>query len=207
MSHSIASHTGLNITLVYDTLPLGSVNRDALRAALGGGDIVSMDTPELLVIFSPVQKIVLQLSDRRLRAIEQGDLAPDQTKLPFIVTQANKAVKSGQLKAYGFNYDLIINWQGAQPIELFLREHFVKDAPGLEQTFGGEIVSFTPRVHFRRDGRQYDLLLDSRSEQQLAVHLNVHFEEPQLPTQNKLRTSFLSEYEALTQLLTRFLEG
>ena len=134
MAHIIASHPGINVTLVYDALSLGSVDRDALRAALGSEDIVSMYSPELLVMFSPVQKTVLQLSDRRLRAIDQGDRTPDQTKLPFIAVQANKAVKSGQLKAYGFNYDLIIKWQSAQPVERFLRDYFVRDARHLEQT-------------------------------------------------------------------------
>jgi hypothetical protein len=207
MTYTIAAHPGINITLVYDSLPLGSVNRDALRGVLDGGDIVSMDTPELLVMFSPTQKLVLQLGDRRLRAIDQGNHAPDQSQLPSIVTRAHKAVKSSHLRAYGFNYDLIINWQSAQPIELFLREYFVRDVQHLEQNIGGELAAFVPRVQFRRHGRQYDLLMEPKSEQQLAVHLNVHFEESQLPTQNKLRTSFLSEYEALTQLLARFLEG
>jgi hypothetical protein len=206
MADMIASHPGINITLVYDTLPLGSVNRDALRAALGGGDIVSMDTPELLVMFSPARKLVLQLGDRRLRAIDQSDHAPDQSQLPSMATRAHRAVKSGHLTAYGFNYDLIINWQSAQPVELFLREYFVRDAQQLEQTLDGELVAFVPRFRFRRDGKQYDLIMEPKSEHQMAAHLNVHFEAPLLPTQDKLRKSFLGEYGQLTELLARFLK-
>ncbi len=207
MAHTIAGNPGNNITLVYTALPLGPVNRDTLRGVLGGEDIVAMDTPELLVMFSPTQQRVLQLGDRRVRAIDQGNRSPEQTALPFMATQAHKAVKSDALQAYGFNYDLIIEWQGPQSVNDFLRKRYLRDEQPLEEVLGGKLTAYVPRFQFERDGKRYDLLIEPKSAHQLAAHLNVHYEASKLPNQNKLRTAFLGEYEALTQLLARFLEG
>ena len=209
MSLEIESVLSQNITLVYDSLDLQTVDRNSLRDLVGTQPMM-IDTPEMIVVSYPTNSVFIQIGDRRIRvtlqqpageigsapiwdyAVESGTLVP--------------ATKS-KLVAYGFNYDVAARLPGIDA-RVALTEIFVADLPRLEEVLGGELASIMPRLVFQREQARCDLVLEPTDGNHIKVHLNTHFEwaDIALPSAQELRESFLREYERWKSTLRRLLE-
>ena len=105
MSLQPESLPGINITLLYDTLPLERLDRNRLRGVFKDPLLSVMDTPELVVIFAPTRSLVAQFGDKRVRLTDQSQPLIEQTNLAELATQVDKAIQGSKLAAYGYNFE------------------------------------------------------------------------------------------------------
>lgn len=210
MSVSILSILGQNITLVYRSLDLRSVDVKSLKQVVeGGAQPTVMDMPDTIVAAFPSEPIVIQLGDQRIR-ITLAKPIQDIGSVPLwkIAARCHHLVQKSALLAYGFNYDVLAALDSGNSYEL-LRTLFVADTPRLETVLGGSLASFTPRLQFDRAGARCDLLIEPFEAQRLKVHLNVHYEYPDiaLPSQTRMKSAYLEQFGYLNSVLPALLQG
>jgi len=197
-----------NITLVYDSLDLQTIDSSKLKGLVGvEARATVMDTPEMIVAVYPPTPIIIQMGDRRTRiTFQQESEDVGGTPLWTIAFHCHELVPQSQLVAYGFNYDVggVVRKGNAQKIAM---ELFLRDQTMLEEKLGGRLLSFIPRLKFERDRTLYDLILEPLNEQRIKVHLNAHFESNILPSQDQLEMSFRQEFQYLFSMLPELFEG
>jgi hypothetical protein len=210
MRISILSLLGQNITLLYESLDLRVVDINSLKQVVEGtAQPMVMDMPETIVAAFPAEPIVIQLGDQRIRITHAG---PNQNigSVPLwrFALRCHQLVRKPTLLAYGFNYDVLAALDAGDANEL-LRDLFVADTPSLETTLGGSLTSFTPRLRFDKAEARCDLVIEPVEALRLKVHLNVHYEYPGrvLPSQARMKSAFLEQFEYLSSVLPVLLEG
>lgn len=200
-----------NITLVYDPFELDKVDRNALRQLVDTSVRPTvMDTPEMIVAVYPQWPIIVQVGDRRWRVTYQKpDKSLGSVPLWEIAAKGDSILQSGpapKLVAYGFNFDIGCTFDETETSSA-LRERFIseKQAEAFEQAASGEILSLVPRIKFRRNATSYDLVLEPVDDQRMKVHLNAHFEAPDLtlPNPARLEESVREQYQYLRSLVSR----
>ena len=195
-----------NITLVYDALDLQTIDSSKLKGLIDAKAMV-MDTPEMIVAVYPPHPIIIQIGDRRTRITLQRQ-SEDIGAVPLweIAIKCHQLVPRSQLVAYGFNYDVgvVVADGNAQAITMDL---FVSNRQMIENVLEGHLVSFVPRLKFRRGETFYDLILEPLDEQRIKAHLNAHFQDNTLPPQDQLEASFRQEFGYLVLMLPRLFEG
>jgi len=191
-----------DITLVYDSLDLQTIDTGELKTLLDIKPVV-MDTPELIVtIFPPIQ-LVIQFGDRRIRITHQQKVKEiGGVPLWEIAHKCCQLIPKSQLIAYGFNYDVgvVITEQDPQEVT---RNLFISDPSLIDDLLEANLVAFTPRLKFEKNEIVYDLLLELLDEKRIKVHLNTHFSANELPTQDMLKQSFYEEFEYFLSLLSK----
>jgi hypothetical protein len=146
-----------NITLLYTSLDLQDIDSSELKGLMGAeAKAMVMDVPDMIVTVYPATPLIIQIGDRRIRITfqrESNDIGP--VPLWEVALKCHQLVPQFQLAAYGFNYDLgVLATDGnAQTIALDL---FVPDRRMLEDIFEGQLLSFVPRLKFKRDRAVYD---------------------------------------------------
>lgn len=197
-----------NITLVYDSLDLRTIDSRKLKELMGvKAKPMVMDTPEMIVAVYPAAPIIIQIADRRIRVTFQRE-SEDIGSVPLweIALKCHQLVPQSQLFAYGFNYDVgaVVADGNAQAIMMGL---FVSNLQMIEDALGGHLLSITPRLKFKRGGTLYDLIFEPLGEQRIKAHLNAHFQDNTLPPQDQLEASFHQEFGYLISVLSRLFEG
>lgn len=199
-----------NITLVYDSLDPKAIDSALLKTVVdSAAPPLIMDTPELIVAVYPAESIVVQIGDRRIR-VTLTKLSTDLADKPLsqLAVKCSEMARKWKLIAYGFNYDLEVHLEDADSRALML-ELCISDFQRLEHILGGQLVSFTPRLQYKRDQVQYDLVIEPIDSQSLTVHFNVHFEHSnlELPSAGRLEGAFREQFGYLTSVLPGLLEG
>jgi len=168
-----------------------------------------LDTPEMIVAVYPSNPIIIQMGDRRIRITLQQQ-AEDIGSVPLwkAALRCHQLASQSQLIAYGFNYAVRAELTGGDAHRIIL-DLFVSNPQRIEAALRGHLISFTPRLRFRRGQILYDLVLEPVDEQHIQVHLNAHFESEEiaLPSQDQLEASFHQEYEYLISILPELFEG
>ncbi len=212
MDIEIQAVLGQNITLVYDTLDLQTIDSGELKELMGVQiKPTVMDTPEMIVGVYPPQPIVVEIGDRRIRITLQL-AAEDIGGVPLweIALKCDQLVPKPKSKfvAYGFNYDVGIASTSGNAQEVILGL-FVPNREMIEAALEGHLLSIIPRLIFQRDQTRYDLALESVDEQHVKVHMNTHFgfEGVTLPSRDDLQASFQEEYRYLVSMLPRLFHG
>lgn len=192
---------GMNITLVYDALPLERIARDRLRGIAQDPHAVVMDTPDVIVVLAPTKGVLLQIGDRRMRIHDQQHVAPQDTDLPAQAVQLHRLSKPSKLIAYGFNFDFLLQAADEPPAQVLTRR-FLPAEEQLVALLQGPIEVFAPRIIFHRGAARYDLAFQPE-ENQLKAHANVHYAASALPDQQALRAALDDEHRSLLGLLAQ----
>ncbi len=196
-----------NITLVYDSLDLQTIDSSKLKGIMGGNAMV-MDTPDMIVALYPPTPMIIQMGDRRTRITLQKE-SKDIGSVPLweVALKCHQLVPPrAQLVAYGFNYDVGATVADGD-VQTITMDLFISNRQMLEKILDGHLLSFMPRLKFKRGETLYDLILEPLDEQRITVHLNAHFEDNTLPLQDQLEASFRQEFEYLVSMLPSLLEG
>lgn len=191
-----------DITLVYDSLDLQTIDTGELKTLLDIKPVV-MDTPELIVTIFPSIQLVIQFGDRRIRITHQQEVKEiGSVPLWEIAHKCCQLIPKPQLVAYGFNYDVgvVITEQNPQEVT---RNLFISDPASVDDLLEARLVAFTPRLKFEKKEIVYDLLLEILDEKRIKAHLNTHFSEHELPTQEILKDAFYQEFEYFLSLLSK----
>jgi hypothetical protein len=200
-----------NITIVFDSLDLHDINSGRLKTLMGRDTRATvMDTPEMIVAVYPPAPTIIQIGNRRIRIN-----LPNDTKELGHVPIWNLAIESAALVsdestpiAYGFNFDIGAGVDGVDANDLMIQQ-FVRSPEELNQKLDGVLYSMIPRFRFRREEKNYDVVLEAVDAEHIKAHLNAHFElfGNSLPTSNVLRQAYGEEYEHLTEMLPRLFEA
>jgi hypothetical protein len=166
-----------------------------------------MDFPDMIVALYPPNPIIIQMGDKRTRITLQQE-SEDIGSVPLweIALKCHQSVPQPKLVAYGFNYDIGAEVKGGNAHTITI-ELFVSNPQMIENVLEGHLLSFAPRLKFKRDGTLYDLILEPIGEQRIKAHLNAHFEDDTLPSQDQLEASFRQEFEYLVSMLPRLFKG
>ena len=212
MDITIQTVLNQNITIVYDSLDLQTIDISGLKAIMG--DQVKpmvMDTPEMIVAVYPLGPTFVQVGDKRIRIT-----TPQPTKDLGGVALWEIAVKCANLIpaskstliSYGFNYEVGVGLAGDSAPRVSINR-FAANPQSVEHALGGRLLSFIPRFRFQRDQHHYDLVIEPTDEQHIRVYMNSHFEFAgiTLPSQDQLQSSFYEEYGFLVSMLPGLLKG
>lgn len=209
MNIEIQTVLSQNITIVFDSLDLTLIDFSKLKNLRGDKtQPVLMDTPEMVVAIFPPEPLIVQIGDKRIRLTLQG--AHDVGSVPLwdFTTQCTRLVPKSKSNviAYGFNYEIRVMVHDEQAIDV-IQERFLCDATQFEQGVEGDLQSFTPRFKYTRKGTSYDLILEPTDGQHVKAHLNAHFaSQNRLPSPQKLKSSYLEEYQYFTGTISKLLE-
>jgi hypothetical protein len=208
MSLEIETVLGQNIVLVYESLELKAVDRNALRELVDvDTEPMVMDTPEVVVAIFPPQSTVIQIDNRRITVTLQRH-AKSVGEIPLweIAVRGHQSIQSTplpKLVAYGFNYDVVAAVEGNS--QEIVTDLFLANVGQVEEAIGGQLVAFIPRFKLTKDTVSYDLVLEPLQEQKLKVHLNAHFEfaDIALPDADNLGKSFCQEFGFFSSFLLK----
>ncbi|RCK72742.1 MAG: hypothetical protein ANABAC_1276 [Anaerolineae bacterium] len=200
---------GRNITIVYKSLDLQSVDRNKLREIVPGVTPTIMDMPEMLVAVFPPYPWLIQFSDRRLHvnlSVESNELGEfplwEYAQRAHLTVSPDKA----PLHAYGFNFDFGVRFDGITPQELLISK-FVSNRRALEEEIQGTLVSYMPRVVFSSDTIQYDIIFEPIDENRMKIHGNAHIEYPgiELPSSEELKALYKIQFERLRNTISKLI--
>lgn len=200
MAFDVIPLPGVNLTLVYDALPLARINRDQLRKILNDPQMVVMDTPEMIMIFAPGRGLLIQIGDQRVRITDQTPAALNSADLAALARRIHASIADATLIAYGFNYDLLLKATGAQTPAQILKARFLPDEEQVALLVRGQIETVAPRLIFHRGKTRYDLIFQPE-EEQLKAHANVHFAAASLPDLQELQRALSAEQQDLVALV------
>jgi len=197
-----------NITLVYKALDLQAIETRKLKGFMKGQvKPMVMDTPEMIVVMYPQSPLVIQLGDRRIRITLQKE-TKNLGEIPLweIASKCNQLVSESIIVAYGFNYDIGVKLADKDAYAATINL-LVPDRRMIEDALEGRLLSFLPRIKFKREQTLYDLVLEPKDKHHIKVHMNSHFEskDTPLPSETQLQGSFYGEYGYLTSMLPRLL--
>jgi len=196
-----------NITLVYESLDLRTIDSAKLKGLIASAKPMVMDTPEMIVAVYPPMPIIIQMGDRRTRiTLQQESEKIGTAPLWEVALKCHQFVSQSQLAAYGFNYDVraMVTDGNAQTITMDL---FVPNRETIERVLEGHLASFIPRFKFKRGETLYDLIVEPLDEKRIKAHLNAHFEGKSLLSQDQLEASFRQEFGYLVSMLPRLFQG
>ncbi len=199
-----------NITLLYDSVNVQVIDSGKLKELAGiPSKPMLMDTSDMIVAVYPPYPVIIQIRDRRI-SITLQQHGEDIGGIPLwgVAVECNQLVPKSTLLAYGFNYDVGVEFDEGNANSVIIRL-FVSNPQRIEGLITGQLLSSIPRFKFRRGEVLYDLVLEPVEERRVIVHLNAHFahEGIALPSQDQLRTSFYDEYRYLTSILPGLFEG
>ena len=209
MSVEIQSILSQNITIVYESLNLKSIDTHKLKSLLDEKITPTvMDTPEMIVAVYPSDPIFVQIGEDRVR-ITLPRKVEDIGTVPLweIASKCDQLVS--QMKslpiAFGFNYDVTLASKVDNATEM-LKDLFIPDVEDVDKKIDGHVLAITPRLIFKRDDTRYDLILESVDDH-IKAHLNAHFvhKDKPLPTKDELELAFRREYGFFVMVLSRLL--
>ena len=202
---------GRNITLVYNVLDLKQIDRNKLRDLISDINPAIMDTPEMIVAIFPPNPPIIQLGDNRIRISIPSEIEGlGDFPLWELAHKSHKLVKSDKslLIAYGYNYDfgIILSDQSANN---YLRSKFIVNQGHLESILEGNLVSFSPRIVYKDEKTQYDLIFEPLENLGIKLHSNAHFEieDIELPDIDDLRYSFEHEFNHILRIVMKLLNS
>ncbi len=197
---------GLNITIVYQTLNIGNIDRRRIQGLLGNTNkvIITEIPPDLLVFIEPATTNMVQFGDRRIRITNQ---APQYTDLSRLAIEINDAIPNTQIVAFGLNYDFQVNLVESEA-RIKIMNIFGESLKKYLEKLGSneDPLVFLPRVIYRIDGVQHDLILEPAEPSIIGVHLNVHFESNQLPGLKELANLQRTKFDYSIGILSNLLE-
>ena len=198
-----------NITVVYDSLDLASIDSGKLKTLRETAvQAAVMDVPEMIVAIYPPEPLLVQIGEKRIRMTLQGAHEIGSVPIWDYMFKCMRLVgpSKHQAIAYGFNYDVVVTTQGVSANDL-LQQRFVGDVAGIEARLNGQIQTIAPRLKFLKNGVSYDLILEPVDEGRVKAHLNAHFEIPnhRLPFLEKFKSSFLEQYQYFEEIVSRLL--
>lgn len=212
---TISIISGLNITLVYDSIDLRSVNRNKLQSVFPEIAPAVMDTPDVIVAtYHPAIPLVVQIERHRLQVSVVQEFSPDNwidglEHFPlwqYIHDFSDILPVTSSLIAYGYNFDLVLHTSEGQSSQV-LNTAFVGNPQDLEDLLQGTLIHFSPRIVFSKDSIKYDIRFEPLSEDQIRIHINAHFEHPHIsiPGPDDVRATYLSNVEYAVDLIQRLL--
>jgi|DewCreStandDraft_4_1066084.scaffolds.fasta_scaffold20630_5 hypothetical protein len=197
---------GLNITIVYQALNINNIDRQRIKSLLGNTSqvIITEIPPDLLVFIEPATTNMVQFGDRRIRITNQ---ASQYTDLSRLATEINDAVPYKQIIAFGLNYDFQVKLVESEA-RIKIMDIFGESLKKYLEKLGSneDPLVFLPRVIYRIDGVQHDLILEPPEPSIIGAHLNVHFESNQLPGLEELANLQRTKYDYCTEILNNLLE-
>ena len=194
--------SGQNITIAYENLDLQAVDTRRIKGFLKKAMVA--DIPDMIVVIDPTGPLIIQLGDRRIRTTFQRK-SVELFNLWDIAFSCHQLVNDAKLVAYGFNYDISVSIQDENIVDKIM-QMFAPCSNEISPKLGGELISVTPRIKFRRDQALYDLILEPVKNNQLAIHLNIHFQFNGVNiTPDLLKEHFTSGYEYLKTLIPSLL--
>ena len=210
MAAVIEAVFGRNITLVYDALDLKAIDRNKLREIIPETTPTVMDMPEMVVAVFPPSPWLIQIGDRRIRiniAAEIEDLGDFPLWEYAIKCNELAPANKTSLIAYGYNFDFGVRFQDTTAQNALISK-FVLNRSELEDMLQGVLTSYLPRMVFRTDEIQYDIVFDPINETHMKLHGNAHFQfdEIQLPSLEELKSSYIAQYEHLRSIIENLLK-
>ena len=209
MTAAIEAVFGRNITLVYDTLDLHTIDRNKLREIIPDFPPTVMDMPEMVVAVFPPSPWLIQIGDRRIRiniAAESEGLG--DFPLWEYAIKSNELVPTDKasLIAYGYNFDFGVRFEDVTP-QTALISKFTSNRSALEDTLQGTLISYLPRIVFKTGDLQYDIIFEPLNDVRMKVHGNAHLQHSgiQLPTLEDLKSSYIAQYEHLRHVIEKLL--
>jgi hypothetical protein len=199
-----------NITVVFDSLDLASVDSGKLKMLRGPGTQAAvMDVPDMIVAIFPPEPMLVQVGEKRIRMTLQGASEIGSVPMWDYMGKCIELVAKPRppVVAYGFNYDAIVGIEGVSATDI-LQRRFMGQITDIEGRLQGQIKMIVPRLKFQKERVSYDLILEPVNDGQIKAHLNAHFATPsqKLPPLTKFRSSFLDQYRYFAETLARLLD-
>jgi hypothetical protein len=214
MNITIKKILNQNITLVYDSLDLQTIDRNELRKLFDEGvSPTVMDSPGMLVIIAPSTQTIVQMGGNRiLVTLPQQSQEIGQKPIWDVTVNCTHLLSNtkSEIIAYGFNYNIEVETALEEvPIDKSFVPLFLARPTVFEKRLDGQLLSFVPRFVFLREQKKYDLKLKPVGERNLQVQLNVHYqvEEYPFPSAERLQKAFFEEFEYLKSILPKILKG
>ena len=193
-----------NITIVYDHLDLRKVDTTQLKTLveMDPGPTV-WDTPDFIMVVYPTPATAVRLAEKRVSVtLSQRGSQIGQEPMWDIVEKSHELVTSlgSKLQAYGFNIDIGFVMAEGDPHSV-TRQCFLRDIGAIEAVVGGELLSFVPKLVFKKNAAVHTLKLEPIDSERIQASLNVHVERDgtQLPDRAELELAYRREYERLIQ--------
>lgn len=209
MAAVIEAVFGRNITLVYDALDLKTIDRNKLRGIIPEITPTVMDMPEMVVAVFPPSPWLIQIGDRRIRINISAEIEGiGDFPIWEYAIKCNELVPADKtsLIAFGFNFDFGTRFQDITPQKALISK-FVSNQPELEDTIQGKLISYLPRMVFKSNDIQYDIIFEPMNDAQMKIHGNAHFQFSgiELPTLEELKKSYTTQYEHLRIIIENLL--
>lgn len=203
-----------NITLVYNSLDLQTIDRNELRTLFdGGASPTVIDAPGMLMIIVPPDPFIVQMTGNRVSVtLPQQTQEIGQKPIWDVAVNCEHLLShtKSQLMAYGFNYDVEIEIALENlSIHKLMISRFLATPDMFEKCIDGQLFSIVPRFVFLREHKKYDLGFEPVGERNFQVHLNVHYqvEKHPFPISEKLQKAFFEEFIYLESILPKILKG
>lgn len=200
---------GRNITMVYGTLDLQTIDRNKLREIIPDLTPTVMDMPEMVVAVYPPSPWLIQIGDRRIRinvAAEIEGLGDFPLWEYAIKCKELLPSDKASLIAYGYNFDFGFRFKDSNPQDILISK-FAPNRAALEDILQGALVSYLPRILFKTGDVQYDIIFELLNDAQMKVHGNAHFQYDgiHLPPLDGLKSSYIAQYEHLRNVIEKLL--
>ncbi len=211
MTAVIEAVFGRNITLVYDALDLQTIDRNKLRAVIPGSTPTVMDMPEVVVAVYPPSPWLIQIGDRRIRINVAAEIA-DLGDFPLweYAIKCNELIPADKASviAYGYNFDFRARFQNGTPQDALISK-FVSTRTQIEDLLQGTLVSYLPRIAFKTGDLYYEIAFEPMNDAQMKIHGNAHFQYAgiQLPPLEGLKSSYITQYEHLRNVIEKLLNN
>lgn len=194
----------INITVLLDKVDQSQITSETIRNLFDlkpdeKANTPYIDLPGIKVLVIPTQRKEITVEPNRLMVSDSND---DLTKSK-IVNDFKKVYDEfrgkSKLRAYGFNYDIL----------LFTQENFQYSrllSANLKKLLNeGMLKEAGARVVYDKGGRRIDIqVVPGGQPNQLGIHANVHHESNTINFTN-LHKELLADYREINQAIQRFI--
>lgn len=207
MTAELEAVFGRNITLVYNSIDISSLDTKFLKTIFNDGEPAIIQIPGNVVVFTAQNKPhSVQIDNKRI-VIDFSDEINEFGNYPVAdyADFFNKYIisKESKLEAYGFNYNL--GFKFTNTITNVLNDLFASGIEKINDKLCGKIIDFYPVFRINKDNLVYQYTFNRHSDNQLKVHVNVHFQENSLPELQILKEKFKYQCNTITESLLRLI--
>ena len=206
MTATLEAVFGRNITLLYNSISLPSINLVKAKEIFTDGEPAIVQLPGAVTVFnSQSSPLTVQIDSKRIviNAFDDGKDLGNYPLCNFAIKFNELIVDNSKIEAFGFNYNF--GFLSDENLSESLLSFFSIDVIPLMKSFGGSIVDFCPNFKVEGNGSKFNYVFEKHSEVQLKVHVNSHFIAEKLPEELELKKYFVENYEIARDNLENFM--
>lgn len=196
----------INITALFDKVDQSQITSEAIRSLFDlkpeeKANTPYIDLPGTKVLIIPTQRKEIAVEPNRLMVSDSNIDDPAKSKTVGNFKKVYNAFSGkSKLRAYGFNYDILLSLQDNFQYSSLL-------SGSLKRLLnGGTLKEVGARVIYDKGGRKIDIqVVPGGQQNQLSIHANAHHESNAINFTN-LHKELLADYKEIKQAIQRFVE-